>query len=230
MQDSGLDGPRIALAGSSSEVTAVVALRRQAYEASPEFQVRREQAFAWTETDTLGYVPVVWNAGNMALATMRGVVVSTRAEAEWQSECSVQLARRAFPALLLERAATKKERCLGGLNSLLRYHFIAAAMQAGLSSVVGAVFEAAPRVRLLAELGYEFSIPERVWDPNVAPRTRLLIARLANQHMPHALRLLEARLGPLLQRYPWRGRGLELRPCGFMPPIPAGLGELSDVS
>jgi hypothetical protein len=200
------EAERTALVGGPREIRAVEMLRRRAYQRAPEFDVLKRSAYEWTPADDRGYVLAVWSDDNTALATMRGTVVAGRDEAETQLECAVPLAPTFFPALVLERGATCADRSHTGLNSLMRYYFIEAALRLALGSVLGAVFDGAPRLRLLAKLGYEFSKPERVWDPNIAPRTSVLIASLARARMAEACALLLTSLRDVHERFRWYGQ------------------------
>jgi hypothetical protein len=89
-----------------------------------------------------------------------------------------------------------------GLNSLLRCHFLSAALKAGVKSLLGMVYEGAPRTHLMETIGYQFSRPEHVWDEEVQPLTSVLVATLWNDHFNHAVGKLGATLGDLPDCFP----------------------------
>jgi hypothetical protein len=201
---------RTALVWGREEMRAIEALRRSAYQGAPEFDVLKPAAYEWTQNDDHGHVLAVWDDNASALATMRGTVVAGRDEAEALLECTVPLDIALFPALLLERGATCPDLSCAGLNSLMRYHFIEATIRCDLCSIIGAVFEGAPRLRVLTALGYVFTVPESMWDENLVPRTSLLIAALARTQMSTACVLLQDLLGDVQRRFPWYGPRLGL--------------------
>lgn len=196
---------RTALVQGRDEIRVIEALRRSAYQRAPEFAVLRPSAYQWTHADDRGDVLAVWDEHRTPLATMRGTVVADRDEAERQLECTVPVDGALFPALVLERGATCADRSASGLNSLMRYYFIEAALRRALGSVLGAVFDGAPRLRLLARIGYEFVKSDRVWDENIAPRASVLIASLPRERMPGACAVLLESLNDVLGRFPWDG-------------------------
>jgi hypothetical protein len=201
---------RTALVRGREEIRAIEALRRSAYLRAPEFDVLKAAAYEWTQNDDRGHVLAVWDDDASALATMRGTVVAGRDEAEALLECTVPLDTTLFPALLLERGATCSDRSCAGLNTLMRYYFIEAAIRCDLCSIIGAVFEGAPRLRILTALGYVFAVPESMWDENLAPRTPLVIATLGHAQMSRACTLLQDLLDNVQKHFPWCGPQLRL--------------------
>lgn len=196
----------VTLVDKLTQIAAIEMLRKEAYERAPEFQISGSEAWEWTEADQKGHVLAVWdNAGN-ALATMRGTYAHNRTEAEQQLECTISLAPSWFPTLVLERAATKAGIAQRGLNSLLRYLFIESAIQHKLGSVTGAVFEGAPRLGVLKELGYQFSLAERMWDPNFNKHTPVHIVALARNEMGMARLRLRNRFEETITSFPCRDR------------------------
>lgn len=185
-------------------------MRKSAYERAPEFRISQADAYLWTESDSRGHVLAAWDRSDTALSTMRGITALTHHAAQEQLECSIDLDSSWFPTLILERAATSANNSYSGLNSLLRAHFIEAALRDGVSSVLGAVFDGAPRLRVLSELGYEFSLAKRMWDPNFVDHTPVHIVALARDRMPTALSTLRKRFGAVAECFPWRGPQLRL--------------------
>jgi hypothetical protein len=138
---------------------------------------------------------------------MRGTIVADRNTAEQQLECTVELERSLFPAVILERAATRRDVASLGLNSLLRYYFVTAAQPVA-RSVIGVVFDGAPRLRVLTEIGYNIAPVHKCWDGNVADYHRVLLATLSRSRFVAAHLALRERVGNLLARFPYRGKPL----------------------
>jgi hypothetical protein len=215
---------RLSVPENETERQAVEDLRRSAYLRAPEFTVLDDSAYRWTEADDNGFVLTVWVADGTALATMRGTVAPQRTDAEHHFECSVPLDESYFPALLLERGATREDRSCSGLNSLLRLHFFDAAMRSNVRSVMGAVFTGASRMKLLEELGYAFVRPEHVWDQNIKIQSSLLIASLPAAELGGAASKLRVKIGHLIHAFPLAGQvqcAIDTRCTAAM--APAGL-------
>jgi len=191
--------------------SAIEALRRDAYRRAREFAVTSPAAYAWTPSDDRATVLAIWDRDGV-VATMRGTVVATCEDAEALLECTTALNASFFPALVLERGATRDDCRRQGLNSWLRWHFLAAARDAGIRSTLTAVFEEAPRARLMQTLGYVFVPPERVWDANIEVRKPLYVAHLRHEDMANACTILAASCSQACEAYPWRGPPIVLKP------------------
>ena len=195
---------------TTDQIKAIEALRKEAYERAPEFRIQSELAHTWTPADSRGHVLAVWNRSGEALATGRMLVMESRAEAEDQLQCTVPHEPQWFPGLLLGGAATRADSINRRLNSLLRYYAMESAFRAGFPSVIGVVSEGAPRLRVLTDLGYEFHIAEKDWNPHFVDHTRLLVVALAREKMTAACTALRARFTSLFDRFPWEGVPLQV--------------------
>ena len=80
------------------------------------------------------------------------------------------------------------------------------------ASVLGVVFEGAPRTRLIESLGYVLVSASDWWYTDVAPRRQTLLAHLHGSRMEDALATLGARAEPALAAFPWQGSPLSLGP------------------
>lgn len=180
------DGLVTLVRGSSEQIDAIEKLRKEAYERAPEFQIANKNAWAWTDADAKGHVLAAWDREGNLLSTMRGIYAHNRSEAEEAIECTMPLAASWFPTIILEKAATDARRANKGLNALLRFVFIEAALQHKLGSVTGAVFEGAPRIKTLVELGYQISPVERMWDPNFNDHKPVHLVALPRKEMAMA--------------------------------------------
>lgn len=210
MAQSSTDGT-ISLVRGLDQIAAVEALRKEAYERSREFKVARKEAWAWTEADDKGYVLAAWDREGRPLATMRGIYSSNRKEAQDQLECLLTpLSHTAFPTLVLEKAATDSRLAQRGLNSVLRYVFLEAALQHKLGSMIGAVFQDAPRNKTLEKIGYRFWPVERMWDPNFNEYHPVQLVALSRIDMPMASLMLRKEFGSILERFPYRDSLIQL--------------------
>jgi hypothetical protein len=209
MGKSSTDG-LITLVRGKEQIAAIEALRKEAYERAQEFQVARKEAWSWTDADAKGLVLAVWDREGRALATMRGIFAPNRTEAQNQLECIVPLPPASFPTLVLEKAATDGRIAQRGLNSLLRYVFIETAIQHKLGSVIGAVFEGAPRNKTLVKLGYQFSLVERMWDPNFNEHRPVHIVALPRKEMAMASLMLRNEFENIIERFPYRDSLIQL--------------------
>ena len=166
-------------------------LRREAYRSAPEFQLRNESLLAWGADDAQGIVLAVWHE-DAVVSTTRANILRDKAEAERFLECDLTDIRLGFPTLVLSKLATSPGFGRHGLNSMLRYVFIRAAHACGIASLTGAMFEGAPRMRLMRRIGYEHFVPKRVWHTVVNPSVRTLIAVLPSDSFAMALSTLAA--------------------------------------
>jgi len=216
-------GACVAAVEGPEQIGAIRALRRDAYLGATEFRALTPEAYAWTESDRRGVVLAVWDGSGAALSTMSGIVASGRAAAEVEFECTLSDEPGRFPALVLSRSATGADQRARGLNSLLRYYFIEAALRGGLGSTLSIFFQGAPRLPLLRRLGYELAVlPGVTWE-SVRPHDSPLIGCLRRERMAAACGILQELLGDSLKRYPWRGPPLALAaPTASAPSSPGG--------
>ncbi len=185
-----------------ADAADVVALRLACYRAAREFELLQPQCLEWTAVDEASVVYRALGEGGRLLATVRsGWVASAEALAE-RMGCDCTLPPACFPTLLLGRGATAPDAARQGLHSLLRWHFLQAASALGARSVTGSVYEHAPRVRTMGELGYRFERPQQVWDPEVRPIQAMLVAWMPASDFEAARHRLAEVLGPALDAYP----------------------------
>jgi hypothetical protein len=207
---SGSDaGGVVGLAGAA-DAPAISALLLAQYRAAREFRLLRPDLIAWDGVQGAGGVAAGWDATGRLVATMRGRLAGSAAAAERLLDVSVALPADCFPAVILSRAATAPGLSRTGINSLLRWHLLRAAVAQGARSALGLVYEAAPRLTLMTAIGYRFAAPARVWDPEVAPVAPPLLASLRGEELPAAVAALEERVREAAAAWPWRGAPLVL--------------------
>jgi hypothetical protein len=194
---------------SPRDADEVFELRLAAYSNASEFELVRPELLRWGPHDDAGIVLAARDDRRM-LSTLRGVVVPDRDAAETELTCSVPLGPDAFPALVLAKGATLRGYGRSGLHSALRFHFLAAALEGRINSVLGLVYASAPRTNLMRELGYEFQVPARLWDPEGVPIQPGLFAYLSRGRVPSAHDRLAAEVADVLAAYPWHGDALRL--------------------
>jgi hypothetical protein len=189
------------------DAAAIGALLLAQYAAAREFRLLLPERLAWDGASGAGGVAAGWDESGRLVATMRASLAASAAAAEARLDVSVALPETWFPAVILSRAATAPGLARTGINSLLRWHLLRAAATQGARCALGLVYETAPRLTLMTEIGYRFMPPARVWDPEVAPRNPPLLAYLSPDALPPAVAALAARSREAALAWPWRGPG-----------------------
>jgi hypothetical protein len=203
--------PDCACVVTSRDAESVFRLRLAAYVTASEFEMTRPDLLRWSTHDEDGVVIGVWHA-NELVSTLRTRVVPDRAAAEDEFTCSVDLPASMFPALAFGYGATNVAFRRHGLNALLRYYFFQA-LQPGdgrIRTSLAVVYEGAPRVKLLKTLGYEFSRPAKIWDPEAREIAPALLAALPRNRLAPAQTRLAAMCATNIVRYPWSGEPLRI--------------------
>jgi GNAT superfamily N-acetyltransferase len=194
----------IGLAGAA-DAPALSALLLTQYSAAREFRLLRPDVLAWDGAQGAGGVAAGWDATGRLVATMRARLVGSATVAEAALGVSVDLPATCFPSVILSRAATAPGLSRTGINSVLRWHLLRAALAQGARGALGLVYEAAPRLTLMTEIGYRFQAPARVWDPEVAPLNPPLLAFLSEDGLPGAVAALRDRVNDAIAAWPWQG-------------------------
>jgi hypothetical protein len=192
------------LAGAA-DAPALSTLLLAQYQAAREFRLLRPDRLQWDGVQGGGAVAAGWDASGRLVATMRARIVGSAAAAESALDVSVAVPASCFPAVILSRAATAPGLARTGINSLLRWHLLRAALAQGARGALGLVYETAPRLTLMGAIGYRFEAPARVWDPEVEPRNPPLLAWLSEDDLPPAVAALDERVRDAVMAWPWRG-------------------------
>jgi GNAT superfamily N-acetyltransferase len=191
----------------AADAPAIGALLLAQYSTAREFRLLLPDRLVWDGVSGAGGVAAGWDEAGRLVATMRASLAASAAAAEAGLDVSVALPEAWFPAVVLSRAATAPGLARTGINSLLRWHLLRAAAAQGARCALGLVYQTAPRLTLMTEIGYRFVPPERVWDPEVAPRNPPLLAYLSPDALPPAVASLAARTRDAARAWPWRGPG-----------------------
>jgi hypothetical protein len=194
---------------SARDADEVFELRHAAYSQAAEFELVRPELLRWGPHDDAAIVLAARSDGRM-LSTLRGIMVADRDAAEAELTCTVSLRPEAFPALVLGKGATLRGYGRSGLHSALRFHLLAAAVEGRVRSVLGLVYASAPRTNLMRQLGYEFHVPARLWDPEGVPIQPGLLAHLPQRRLASARDRLASEVAEVLAAYPWQGDALRL--------------------
>ncbi len=195
---------------SRADAAEIGNLRLCCYRAAREFELLQPEALAWDAADDANTVLIARSKSGRLLSTTRGSLVADARAAAQAMGCSNDLPDAVFPSLLLGRGATQHAKGGAGLHSLLRYHFLLAANDSTVQSLIGMVYAGAPRTRLMANIGYEFFQPSEVWDPEVRAHSPNLSAVLRRERFAAALSQLETTLDGLLGRFLPHGTPIRL--------------------
>jgi hypothetical protein len=204
---SGSDAPTGGVTGlaGTADAPAISALLLAQYQAAREFRLLRPDRLQWDGLQGAGGVAAGWDGNGKLVATLRARIVGSAAAAEAALDVSVEVPQSCFPAVILSRAATAPGLSRTGINSLLRWFLLRAALAQGARGALGLVYETAPRLTLMSAIGYCFASPSRVWDPEVEPRNPPLLAWLSDDDLPPAVAALQARVHDAVAAWPWRG-------------------------
>jgi hypothetical protein len=196
---------------SAADREAVNALRVETYSAAREFRLLRPDLLAWDTRDRSAIVLGGWDDTGQLVATIQCRVAGSPAHAEAQVGVSVAMAASLFPAVVMGRAATAPGRTGRGLNSVMRWHCLTAARDAGFRSVLGLAYQGAPRMRTMEAMGYRSLQPERVWDPEVEPLSPPILVYLSRAAFAGALDYLWPLAAEAVSAFPWQGPRLSQR-------------------
>jgi hypothetical protein len=196
-----------------TDAAAIGALRVEAFEASPDFRIanaRFIEQLRWTDEDDAVDVLSVWREGK-PIATMRmEVILDRRHAAVYSSGLMPPPDHVEWPALALARVATHRSYSKTGLNSLMRFYFLQAALASEARRFYAYVIFGAARTRLMASLGYEF-VTRSDQDPDLASERPWSLAWLdLRMRGKQALALLEGHVGSMKHEYPWVGPRLRV--------------------
>jgi hypothetical protein len=184
---------------TSDDRHAINTLLCEEYRRAPEFTLVNESAILWDGNGKEAMVLSAWD-GEMCVATMRADLAMSQDRAAEILGVSIPRRSAAYPALVLTRAATHHEYRRFGLNSALRYHLLSSAC--GVRSVVGIVYDGAPRSNLLCRIGYRFVTVSDEWSAALHPIRPARLAVLDGWALAEAVRLLSDMAAESLAAFP----------------------------
>jgi hypothetical protein len=199
---------------TSADARLVNELRLSEYASSQDFKMTdanwAERRLLWSTEDDHAPVLGVWQ-GHALVATMRADSIADLPGATREFHgAPVPDNHIEWPALTLTRAATRSDFKRSGLNSLMRMHFIFAALCRGIHRLYGYVVVGGERTRLMQRLGYEF-LPRP--DPDVHhPSDRAWAVAWLDlpKRGESALKALRESLELEVKSYPWKGAKLHM--------------------
>ena len=192
------------------------ALRVREFQRSAQFTLVQPDKLLWNHCDDSAFVLSAWD-GTCAVATMRAIVVHDRYEAESCVQCRVPMDTD-FPAMVFNNAATDWDYRGMGLNQLLRYYFLKIAVDNLIQSLLSPMYEGAPRIRFMHDLGYTFQIPPLSWQNKLNPKAIRILGVLARSRMLQAIDFIETHRHEIIEAYPWKGERIRLGNSVFRHP------------
>lgn len=187
-----------------NDAEAVYAVRMEAYRSSKQFKVLNFSSLEWNQIDDRAIVLGAFSEGKL-VASLRAEIINSREVAEDKLKYVLPVDLPFYPTLLLGRGATMRAYRNYGFNSILRYYFLGLAIDFPFQSFIGSVFEKAPRIGLMRDLGYRFTIPHEVWDEEIKALTREYFVYIQRNNFLPAFNFLGNKFAPMIERYPWVG-------------------------
>jgi hypothetical protein len=182
----------------------IESLRLASYANAKEFVVRNASPMRWGAADTEHITLAAFDTRGLPVSTVRGALLFTDAETETALECTVPSNLGiTFPTLLLGKGATASSQARTGLHNRIRLCFLELALAIGIKSVIGLVFESAPRTRSMRIMGYKFSPCQEWWFTDLIPATQTLIAVLHQERLVGAVDYLRSTEAVSIAQYPW---------------------------
>lgn len=207
------------------EQKQITQLRITEFGRSSEFSLKKPEKLEWNQCDDKHVVLAAWDASGLAVSTMRAVQIDNAIEAASAIECTPP-PQVNYPAIIFNSAATRKSHRGLGLNQALRYHFLLSALRGHIQTIISPIYEGAPRIAFMAELGYEFMVPKKNWQTKLAPKRRRIVGLLQRSKMAHALRHLMAQRTDIIRSYPFQGDQFDFDKCRPKPDWPAAMSSL----
>ena len=143
--------------------------------------------------DDIAIVLGVFNEKDELMSSLRGEFIRTRSEAEEKLHYSIPKHLDLFPGILLGRGATKRAYRNYGFNSLLRFYYLGLAIDFPFKSTFASVFEKAPRIGLLRDMNYRFTIPDDASDDDIHVLTREYFVYLERKHFLPSFQFLQTK-------------------------------------
>ncbi len=207
------------------EQKQITQLRISEFGRSSEFSLKQPEKLEWNQCDDQHVVLAAWDASGLAVATMRAVLIDNAMEAATAIECTPP-PQANYPAIIFSSAATRKSHRGLGLNQALRYHFLISAMRGNIQTIISPIYEGAPRIAFMSELGYEFAAPEKCWQTKLAPKRRRIVGLLHRSKMARAILHLMVHRAGVIRSYPLQGELFDFDKCRPKMDWPAGLFSL----
>jgi hypothetical protein len=158
------------------ERQAVSRLRREAFAQAPQFHWQDPAALDWGPEDERACVIGLWNDAGELLSTVRATVLPSALAAQAIVEYPIDHLRLPGPLMLLSRAATAPAHQRSGGNALVRCAYLAAAARSPVRCVITQVYDQAPRLRTMRQVGFTLTPLQGGWDSEARAVTQPLLA------------------------------------------------------
>ena len=198
---------------TSDDQSAISLLRIQEFKRANEFTLVKPEYLLWDRYDEENVVLAAWD-GPEAVSTMRAVLVLNPTQATQCLQCTTP-AHVAYPAIVLNSGATRLEYRGTGLNSALRYYVLEAAIRNNIKTIVGPIYQGAPRTNFMQKLGYVFVTPIKSWQNKLSPKKVRRLALLKETRFNQAAGLIKTSRADILRVFPWAGEPIHFlsQPC-----------------
>ena len=108
-----------------------------------------------------------------------------------------------FPAINIGKSVTKTEFQNTGINSIMRLQVFNILLYSKFQAITGIVYDNAPRVQTMRQLGYEFHEIQKKKGTNLEIFEKRYLVYLSKEKLNHAIVLLENRLLGQIKEYNW---------------------------
>ncbi len=168
-------------------------LRHDAYDT--QFGARVDKsALAWNKNDLLFMNLGAFDSSGRLVSALRLSTIESAEEFKRVLLLDFDPSRLKLPLMILSRGATLPEFQSRRLHSVLRREAISLAQQSGMKHMVGGIENATPRLKQLAELGYEIIETETKWDGFLKSDSAISMAVLDDDRFANCIAGLEKKI------------------------------------
>ncbi|MBC8440580.1 MAG: hypothetical protein H8D87_12995 [Deltaproteobacteria bacterium] len=189
---------------SEKDHDKITDLRLTEFSRSKDFKLLKPELLKWNEIDDNNNVIEVLHKGNEVIATIRVIPVFNKKQATHVLECDLPV-KISFPALVFNSAVTKKSYQGKGLNQILRYYCLIAAIDHDINTVMSPIYQTAPRIKFMKKLGYQCHTLAHSWQTKLFPNSPRELAVLNRNQFSNAIKIIEKSIPQLIKNYPWYG-------------------------
>lgn len=168
-------------------------LRQDAYDTKFGSRVDKS-ALAWNTNDLLFMNLGAFDSSGRLVSALRLATIESAEEFKRVLLLEFDPTRLKLPLMILSRGATLPEFQSRHLHSLLRREAIFWAQQSGMKHVVGGIENTTPRLKQLAELGYEIIQTPTKWDGFLKSESNISMVVLDNGCFAKALDCLDKKI------------------------------------
>ncbi|MBT6341624.1 MAG: hypothetical protein HOJ48_20265 [Desulfobacula sp.] len=189
---------------SEQDQDKITNLRLKEFSRSKDFKLLKPELLKWNEIDNKNNVIAVLHEGCEVIGTIRVIPVFNKKEATHFLECDLPV-KIDFPALVFNSAVTKKAYQGIGVNQILRYYCLTAAIEQDINVVMSPIYQKATRIKFMKKLGYQCHTLTHSWQKKLLPNSPRELAVLNRNQFSNAIKIIEKSIPKLIQKYPWYG-------------------------